>query len=416
MNIAHYSRTTCRLCGSGELVEAFKLTPTPLANALVSAGQKSRAQPIFPLDVYLCENCKHIQLLEVIDPKVLYEHYVYVSGTSPVFVRHFQSYAEEMGNKYCLSDRATSLVIDIGSNDGTLLSSFKSLGFRILGVDPAIEIAEKANRNGIPTLVDFFSNDVAKQIVAKYGNAAIVSANNIFAHIDDLGAFLDGIKTLVADHGIFTFEVSYLRDVIEKKLFDTIYHEHLDYHLLEPLVKFFASKGMEVVDACRVDTHGGSIRCIAQKQGGRHAISQSVADLIQEEHECGLHKLDTYKEFSRQIDAIGTNLLQLLSQLKASGKSIAAYGAPAKAVTLMYHFGIGPDVIDFIIDDSPWKQGLFSPGMHIPILPHSTLAERQPDYLLVLAWNFAPSIIDKNKEFREHGGKFIVPLPVLSIC
>jgi hypothetical protein len=216
---------------------------------------------------------------------------------------------------------------------------------------------------------------------------------------------------LIGRDGVFAFEVSYLGDVIEKALFDTIYHEHLDYHSVAPLVRLFEAHGLELIDASRIDTHGGSLRAIVQTAGGGRQIAPSVKELVEEEDRIGLNRADTYVAFASRIDNIGQELRSLLKRIKLDGKSIAGYGAPAKATTLMYHFGIGPDVVDYIVDDSPWKQSLYSPGLHIPIVPSSFIGETKPDYILILAWNFASSIIQRNSAFQATGGRFIIPLP-----
>ncbi len=413
MAIHHFRRRNCRLCASTALSLVLQLKPTPLANALVPKSRLGDVQPVFPLDVFLCDSCKHLQLLDVVDPRVLYEHYVYVSGTSPVFVEHFRQYAESMLARF--ASKPDVFTVDIGSNDGTLLSFFKQSGCRVLGVDPAIEIARDAVTRGIPTLVDFFSPALATQIVEKHGTASIVTANNVFAHLDDLTAFLRGIRTLIGRDGVFAFEASYLRDVIEKSLFDMFYHEHLDYHSVAPLVPFFESHGLELIDALRIDTHGGSLRGIVQAAGGPHPVSRTVGELVEEEKRIGLDKTVIYTGFASDIENIGQELRSILKKIKSGGKSIAGYGAPAKATTLMYHFGIGPDFVDYIIDDSPWKQSLYTPGLHIPVVPSSFMTEKKPDYILILAWNFASSIIQKNSAFQASGGKFIVPLPRVQV-
>ena len=262
----YHRRTTCRLCGGVNLDNVFSLAPTPLANAFVKADALEAKQNRYPLDVFFCDGCKHLQLLDVIDPVVLYERYVYVSGTSPVFVRHFQDYAQFVIDKFKLPQDA--LVVDIASNDGTLLRFFKEKGRRILGVDPAKDIAEDAKSKGIPTIVDFYSPRVAERIRAEHGAATVITANNIIAHVDNLAAFMDGVRQLLADDGIFVFEVSNLADVVSNTLFDTIYHEHLDYHSVGPLIGFFERCGLEMIEAMRVDTHGGSLRGMVQHQGG----------------------------------------------------------------------------------------------------------------------------------------------------
>jgi SAM-dependent methyltransferase len=407
-------RSSCRLCGSAKLASAFSLTPTPPANAFVGADRLADAQAVYPLDLDFCEGCTHLQLRHVVDPRILFEEYVYVSGTSPVFVRHFAEYADWLWRYASLA--AGALVVDIGSNDGTLLKAFGGRGARILGVDPARSIAAEATRQGVETLAEFFTPALARRIAAERGRARLITANNVFAHIDDLGGTLDAVGELLGPDGLLSFEVSYLLDVIEKTLFDTIYHEHLDYHAVRPLIRFLREKGFEAIEAIRVEPHGGSIRVLAQRAGGAHPIGETVAARLAEEEAAGLHRLETYREFARQIAGVGAQLSRLLEKLVGEGRRIAGYGAPAKATTLMHHFRIGPNEIEFIVDDSPLKQGLYSPGLHVPVLPAVAVAERKPDYLLLLAWNFARPIIEKNRAFRERGGKFIVPLPRLEVC
>jgi SAM-dependent methyltransferase len=409
----HHRRETCRLCGGRRLTMALSLVPTPPANAFVAAERRAEPQAVFPLDLFFCEDCAHLQLLDVVDPRLLFENYVYVSGTSPVFVRHFEDYAADVLARFPAAPGA--LVVDIGSNDGTLLSMFAKAGMAVLGVDPAKDIAAGATARGIETLAAFFTPALAQTIRAERGPAAVITANNVFAHVDDLAGVVDGVRALLAPDGVFVFEVSYLGDVYEKTLFDTIYHEHLDYHSVKPLVTFFDRLGFQLIEALRVPSHGGSLRAMVQPKGGRHAVGASVAAAIAEEERLGLDKAETFRRFAANIAAVGAELKGLLAALKAEGKRIAGFGAPAKATTLMYHFGIGPELIDFIVDDSPLKQGLYSPGMHIPVMSSAAIAERKPDYLVVLAWNFALSIIEKNAAFRQAGGRFIVPLPRVEV-
>lgn len=413
MSNACHRRTTCRLCGSQSLSEVLSLAPTPPANAFVSQAQLSETQPTFPLDIFFCDDCHHVQLLDVVDPSVLFENYVYVSGTSPVFVKHFEDYAGFIVETF--APAYGTLAFDIGSNDGTLLKHFKALGFKVLGVDPAKDIAAQATADGIETINGFFSADMAKDIRHSHGPASVITANNVFAHIDDLGGVLDGVHDLLHDDGVFVLEVSYLVNVFENTLFDTIYHEHLAYHTVGPLMRFMAAHGMELIGAQRVSSHGGSLRAIAQKTGGPKPVGISVGDLIALEHLLGLDKAETYRDFGKRINALKEELSGLLREKKAEGRTIAAFGAPAKATTLMYHFDIGPDLIDFIVDDSPLKQGLYSPGMHIPVVPSSAIYEKKPDDIIILAWNFADPIMEKHKAFQDAGGEFIVPLPNVAV-
>ena len=406
-------RSTCRLCRSDNLELILALTPTPPANAFVTKDKLSESQETFPLNVHFCHTCGHVQLLDIVNPELLFYDYVYVSSTSPIFVDHFRRYAEDIMVRY--PPEPGSLVLDIGSNDGTLLSFFQKKGMAVLGVDPAKSIAEEAISNGIETRIGFFGQAVADEILATKGPASVVTANNVFAHADDLDSITRAVKSLLAPDGIFVFEVSYLADVIEKTLFDTIYHEHLSYHSVEPLRQFFERHDMEMIGVGREDTHGGSLRGICQLAGGPHADNGSVEVFISKEHEAGLNEAAVFKSFSDGIDAVKRDLNAVLAKLKLEGKTIAGYGAPAKATTLMYHFGLGPDIIDFIVDDSPLKQGLYLPGMHIPVVPSSEIGIRNPDFLIILAWNFSGAIIANNQKFKEKGGRFIVPLPDLEI-
>lgn len=413
MSAPHHRRSTCRLCGGGRLTMVLSLVPTPPANAFVPASEIGTPQPAFPLDLFFCEDCAHVQLLDVVDPRVLFENYVYVSGTSPVFVRHFEDYANDVVARFAI--RPGALALDIGSNDGTLLSFFQKAGMAVLGVDPARDIAQAATARGIETIADFFTPALAARIRAERGAASVITANNVFAHVDDLAGVARGVRALLAEDGVFVFEVSYLVDVTEKTLFDTIYHEHLAYHSVQPLLRFLEANDLELIEAIRVDSHGGSLRGVAQPKGGPRPVGASVAEAVALERRLGLDRAETFHAFARDIEALKDELGALLRRLKGEGRSIAGFGAPAKATTLLYHFGIGPDIIDFIVDDSPLKQGLFTPGMHIPVLPGTAIAERKPDYLVVLAWNFAQPIIAKQAAFREAGGRFIVPLPKVEV-
>jgi SAM-dependent methyltransferase len=406
-------RENCRLCGGANLTRVLSLAPTPPANAFVDAAALDEEQPVFPLDLWFCEDCAHVQLLDVVEPEVLFGSYVYVSGTSPIFVKHFEDYADWAVREFELTPE--DLVVDVGSNDGTLLKPFQRHGLRVLGVDPAREIARQATEAGIETMAAFFDVDIAARIRAEHGAARCITANNVFAHIDDLGSVVDAVRTLLADDGVFVFEVSYLVDVYEKTLFDTIYHEHLDYHSVQPLVGFFARHGMRLVGAHRVSSHGGSLRGVARPDTWKGSEDASVAELGALERRVGLDQAETLIAYGARIEALGTELRALVSDLKGAGKRLAGFGAPAKATTLMYQFGLGPDEIDFIVDDSSLKQGLYTPGLHIPVLPSDAIAERRPDYLIVLAWNFAEPIMAKHRAFREAGGHFIVPLPDLAV-
>ncbi|XPV76638.1 MAG: methyltransferase domain-containing protein [Desulfovibrio sp.] len=407
----YYRRNSCRLCNSSALTEVFSLEPTPPANAFVSESDRHKTQQCYPLTLCFCEECSHLQLVDVVPAKELFEHYVYVSGTSPVFVEHFRQYAEECLSKFNL--KKGHKVLDIGSNDGTLLRFFQEAGLEVLGIDPAKEISAQATESGIPTLNTFFTPELAEELLEKHGQFDLICANNVFAHSDDLQSFVQGIKTLLSENGTYVFEVSYLLNVYQDTLFDTIYHEHTAYHSVIPLIPFFKGQGLELVGARSISPHGGSLRGYVRHSG--HDIESSVEEMVTEEEKFGLHKSSTFVEFADKIDSVRQKLTTTLQEMKSAGKTIGAYGAPAKATTLMYHFGITPEFIDFIVDDSPLKQGLFSPGMHIPVITSDEMYREKPDVLLILAWNFAEPIMKNNQRFLDEGGTFIVPLPQLEV-
>lgn len=413
MNSEYHRRKYCRLCNSSDLISVLKLESTPPANAFVTEEQKNKKQICFPLELFFCKHCYHVQLLDVISPKLLFENYVYVSGTSKVFVKHFEEYAKEILKKYPLSKN--SRVLDIGSNDGTLLQFFKNQNYLVLGIDPAKKISEITSKMGIETLTDFFNYELSLKIRQEYGPMSLITANNVFAHVDDLEGFVKGIHHLLSKNGIFVFEVSYLADVIKNTLFDMTYHEHLSYHSILPLVSFFQKNNLELIDVIKTDVHGGSIRCVVQLKEGIHKVNDSVHKIVKEELKIKLDHEETYKEFGEKINSQKTKLQNLLKKIKDDNKTIAGFGAPAKSTTLLYHFNIDPAIMEYIVDDNKLKQNLFSPGKHIPIVSSEIIYEKRPDYLLILAWNFAESIMKNHQKFKKQGGKFIVPLPRLIV-
>jgi SAM-dependent methyltransferase len=414
MSASHRLRAACALCAgpAAQLDQVLSLAATPPANELVPASRRGEPQDAIPLTLVLCRECGHLQLAEIVDPGRLFGNYVYVSGTSPVFVAHFRSYAETMKARFGLG--GSSFVLEVGSNDGTLLTQFKNAGVgKVLGVDPAAEIAREAERNGIPTMEAFFSERLAGELAQSRGAPDLICANNVFAHTENLIDFGRGVKALLAEQGVFVFEVSYLVDVVEKLLFDTIYHEHSSYHAVAPLVRFFKSLGLRLFDAERVDTHGGSVRCYVTHDGGRHQDSDRLRGLLDHEREMRLSSPAVYAAFKRRISERGQQLRERLAEIRRSGASVAGFGAPAKLTTLMHEFGLADAGIEFIVDDSSWKQGLYTPGLHIPVVPASHLYERKPQWCIVFAWNFADSIAAKHASFTAGGGRFLVPLPEL---
>jgi hypothetical protein len=407
-----HQRSDCRACASPDLELVFALKPTPVGDDYVSPDRLDEPQPSYPIDLYMCKRCGLAQIIDVIDPDVLYGNYIYVTQSSPGLNSHFQSYAEHVVQRCKV--KPGSLVMDLGSNDGTLLRSFKGLGMKVLGVEFAAHIAEQATASGIETIGKFFERDLAGQIVASHGNAKVVTANNVFANIDDLRSWVDGINVLLAEDGVFIFESYYLADLIDNMVFDFIYHEHLSSFSVKPMKMLFESVGLELVAAERVATKGGSLRYYVQRPGGPLADDGSVAALLAGEDSKGLYRKETYDAYAAKIDGLKQQTLQFLRKAKSEGKTVAGFGASITCTTLIYHFEIG-EYLDYLVDDNQAKQGRFSPGHHLAVLPTSVLYERKPDYVLVLAWRFADTFIGKNQAYLEQGGRFVVPVPEMKI-
>tara|TARA_X000000950_G_scaffold204072_1_gene245707 strand:+ start:49154 stop:50395 length:1242 start_codon:yes stop_codon:yes gene_type:complete len=399
----------CRLCNGNKLEKILKLVPTPAGNNFLTEKEKSDLEPKFPLELFFCKDCSHIQLGELVDPSHLFKNYHFVSGTSKVNIDHFENYAEEIISKFNL--KKGSFILDIGSNDGTCLKAFKSRGMKVLGVDPADNIAEIANGNGIETICDFFNINLSKKIKKKYGTPDLITSHNVLAHVDDFSGVMKSISNLMSNETIFVFEVGYFKEVFKNLWFDTIYHEHLDYHTVKPLKLFFEKLNMTLFDVEEKDIQGGSIRNYVQLANSKNKIESSVDKLISEESLVGLHNVEKLKIFQSRIERVKQELYKTLLSIKKSKKNIVGYGAPTKSTTLLNFFEIDSSYIDYIVDDNPLKQEKYSPLLHIPIRSSETLfSNPHPDYIIILAWNFADSIIEKIKS-KNFNGKYIIPLP-----
>lgn len=410
MDSLSYKRTDCRVCLSTNLLPVLSLGSTPPANAFLKREELNRQERYFPLNLNFCNDCGFVQLADVVSPKLLFKDYVYVSSTSPSFVRHFEELAQIINERFNFPKN--SLIVDIGSNDGILLRPFKErYEWRVLGIDPAEKIAAMASKNGIDTLPRFFSPETVREAAAKYGRAKIISATSVFPHIDDLDAVVSGVNELLDDDGIFLIEAYYITDLLQKNLFDTIYHEHLSYFSAGTALKIFDRLGMKIFDVEKTDTHGGSLRIFAEKKSGPYAVNQSVSKFINEEKSANIQSAATYVSFSKKIETNKKLLTELLKSIKTKGGKVIGYGAAAKGNTLLNYFEIGPDIIDYVVDDSAWKQGLFTPGTRIPVVSADEMAVKKPDYVLILAWNFAEPIMKKLSWFKDGGGKFIIPVP-----
>ncbi|MFH1393812.1 MAG: class I SAM-dependent methyltransferase [Candidatus Micrarchaeota archaeon] len=401
--------TNCRICYSPDLYTFLKLGPTPLANSFLKFDSGNVEEEEYPLDVCLCRNCGLVQIDFVVPPEVMFKDYIYLSSTSDTIRAHFAGLAKEVLDEFSKPD---DLIVEIASNDGVLLKNMLGKGVRPLGVEPATNVAKIAEEAGVETVNEFFNSKMAEKIAAERGKAAAILANNVFGHVMDLNDFARGIGTLLADDGVVIIEVPYLVELYKRLEFDTIYHEHLSYFTIKPVMFLFEKYGMEVFNVKRFPVHGGTIRIYAQKKGGKHPINKGVLDgMIAEETSMGLYEPRAYDEFAKKVENLQKNIIALLKKLKDEGNTIACYGAPAKGNTLLNSCKIGTDLIDFAVDKSPFKQNLLTPGMHIPVYPVEKLKEQKVDYLLILAWNFADEIMRQQAEFRESGGKFIIPVP-----
>ena len=402
-------RKKCGICNGTNLTEILDLGEQPPANSLIEDLSVISQEVKFPLRLGFCKNCCFVQLLDIVNKEFLFKHYLYMTSASKPIVEHFKKYADEIYNNYLIS-KNESTVLEIGSNDGSMLLEFKKLGAKVLGIEPAENIAKIANESGILTKNNFFSSTVAKEI-SKTENISVIVANNVVGHVEDLHDFMDGIKILIKDNGIFIFEVPYLNDLIQKLEFDTIYHEHLSYFSLLPIINWVNQFGLEVFDIKKQSVHGGTIRVFITKKGNI-LQKNSVQEFLDEERQYGLDKILTYEKFAQNIIDLKLELIESIIKLKKEKKSLIGYGASAKGNVLLNYCNIDHTILDFIIDTTPLKQGKFTPGTHIPILPPNEMETKgDGDLILLLAWNYEDAILEKEKIFRSKGGKFLIPIP-----
>jgi SAM-dependent methyltransferase len=390
------------------------LGSSPLANALRRPEQREQPEARYPLEVLRCPACSLVQLSISVAPELLFRDYVYLSSVSEAFVAHARGLVEQVvrGRRW----DADSLAVEIASNDGYLLQHYCAHGIKVLGIEPARNIACIAReQRGIETIEDFFSSDLAARLAADGRRADVIHANNVLAHVPDLNGVLAGIARLLKDDGDAIIEVPSLRDMIDRLEFDTIYHEHLFYFSLTALDRAFAHAGLTIVDVERQEVHGGSLRIFAQRGDGRRAPDRDgtkrVAAMLDAERAWGVDTPQRYARFQDDVAGLKRKLVELVGDLKRQGSAIAAYGAAAKGTTLLSYCGLGAGELDFVIDRSPVKQGLLTPGTRLPILPPEKLLEIMPDFVLLLVWNFADEVMAQQSEYRRRGGRFIIPVP-----
>ncbi|MEO5574994.1 MAG: class I SAM-dependent methyltransferase [Gaiellaceae bacterium] len=403
----------CIVCGEETVVEFLDLGETALANKFRTKAELDDPEPRFPLRVGFCETCGHVQLTEKVPPQAMFDDYLYVSSASSTLTGHLHDLADTVVERHGLGRE--DLVVDIGANDGTLLAGFARHGVRTLGVDPARNLATLvAAGSGGDRYVGFFNSRSAKEIVEKWGPAAAITATNTFPHIPELDDFVLGIDTALAEDGVFVIEAHYLLDILEQLAFDTVYHEHVSYWALGPMGRIFERYGLEIVDAERLPIHHGQLR-VTVARAGRRPVSPNVAMLREAETKAGIGEIAVLEEFAQGAHRIKSDLQDLLAKLKREGKRVVGYGAPAKGNTLIGFLELGPETIEYIADVSPLKQGRYTPNVPIPVVPPERLLEDRPDYVLLLAWNFADEILEQQVAYRQAGGRFILPVPNVRI-
>lgn len=399
----------CRMCKSSQLKKFLDLGFTALSDNFLKKEQLEEPEMFFPLTVYSCQNCGLSQLGYVVSPELMFnENYPYDSSTTKMGRDHFTNMGINICDRFEL--KPDSFVMDVGSNAGVLLSGFKSKGMRVLGIEPSSNIAKIAINNGIDTFIDFFSNHLKNKIIEKYGYASVITGTNVFAHIDDLDDFMKTCDSILLDDGILVIEAPYLLNLIENLEYDTIYHEHLSYISVKPMIQFCNRFDFDLFDVEEHKIHGGTLRYFIGRKN-RQKISENVSKFIKLENEKQLYSEIKLQSFSKSVETHRSDLQQLLYDLKKNGKKIVAISAPAKGNTLLNYCKIGPELLDFVTERNPLKINTYTPGMHIPVFSDAELLEKRPDYALILAWNFSDEIIKNNSEFQRNGGKFIIPIP-----
>jgi hypothetical protein len=404
----------CRFCGANLEKTFVDLGMSPLCETYIAPSNLDKMEPFYPLHVYVCHQCFLVQLREYVNPKEIFSEYAYFSSFADSWVQHAKTYAEMMINRLNLDHR--SLVVEVASNDGYLLQHFLGRGIRVLGIEPAANVAAAAQEKRVPTIVEFFGKCTAQNLLREYGPARLLIGNNVLAQVPDLNDFVAGIKILLAEDGVITMEFPHLHRLMEGNQFDTIYHEHFSYFSFITAEKIFRAHGIELFDVDELTTHGGSLRIYGKHCGTTFSpASEKVNEIRDQELAAGFTKLQHYSTFAAKVEETKRQLLEFLIGVKRAGKSIVGYGAPGKGNTLLNYCGIRTDFITYTVDKNPYKQGKFLPGTHIPIYHPDKIRETKPDYLLILPWNFKDEIMDQLAFIRDWGAQFVVPIPQVKV-
>jgi len=404
----------CRFCGAGLQDTFVDLGMSPLCESYPAPVDLNRGEVYFPLHVYVCGKCFLVQLEEYESPQNIFGEYAYFSSYSDSWLKHADNYCALMKSRFGL--RGESFVVEVASNDGYLLQYFVQRNVPVLGIEPAANVAKVAVEKGVPTLVKFFGTQLAEELVSAGRSADLVLGNNVLAQVPDLNDFVEGLKVLLKPEGVLTLEFPHLLKLIEHNEFDTIYHEHFSYFSLLTTVRLMEAHGLRVFDVEELASHGGSLRVFACRvEAKTHLVEPSVARLIEDEEQAGLGTIEGYMSFAKQVKETKLALLDFLLDAAREGKSVAGYGAPGKSATLLHYCGIGKDLIGYTVDRSPYKQGRFLPGTHIPIYHPDRIRETKPDYVVILPWNLQNEIMQQLQYIREWDGKFVVPIPKATI-
>lgn len=402
----------CRSCGHPGLELVLSLGNTPLANSLITEEQLNQPEPTYPLDLAFCPGCSLVQITETVPPAKLFREYLYFSSFSDTMLRHASEIVQRMCETRGLNSR--SLAMEIASNDGYLLQYYKQAGIPVLGIEPAINIARVAeDERGIRTVSEFFGSEMAHRLADQGERADVIHAHNVLAHVPDLNGFVEGLRLVLKNDGVCVIEVPYVKDLVDRCEFDTIYHEHLSYFSITALSRLFERHNLIIQNVERLPIHGGSLRLFVTEAGAVQA--PIVRELLEEEYGWGVDSLEFYRGFAARVEKLKATLRNFIARLKEQNQRLAAYGAAAKGSTLLNYFQIGRDDLDFVVDRSSYKQGRYMPGVRLRIYPPAKLLEEMPSHVLLLTWNFADEILEQQAEYRKRGGRFIIPIPEVTV-